>query len=317
MNWIQSTVFRKAIAVSSAVILCLILTWIGIYKFNQYGLALFVLIPIILGFTSTVILGFKNQTTKKQSFQISFISLYFYVLGLLLLRIEGLICIAMAAPFGILISILGSFIGFKIINKNSKKAPITLLFLVILFPLFSFYDKKTEPKLYSVLTKIEIEADIETVWANVVSFPPLEEPNEYIFKVGISYPINATIDGDEVGAIRKCNFNTGSFVEPISIWDKPHLLSFNVIEQPKPMKELSFWKIDAPHLHDFFVSKKGQFKLTETSKSTTILEGTTWYYHNIKPALYWKIWSDMIVHKIHLRVLNHIKKNSETTQKSQ
>lgn len=43
----------------------------------------------------------------------------------------------------------------------------------------------------------------------------------------------------------------------------------------------------------------------------TKLEGTTWYYHNIKPRAYWKLWSDFIIHKIHERVLNHIKENAE------
>lgn len=57
--------------------------------------------------------------------------------------------------------------------------------------------------------------------------------------------------------------------------------------------------------------KKGQFKLTKLKKGKTLLEGTTWYYHNIKPAFYWQEWSDLIIHKIHDRVLVHIKKNSE------
>lgn len=77
------------------------------------------------------------------------------------------------------------------------------------------------------------------------------------------------------------------------------------------MKELSFWNINAPHLHDYFVSKKGQFKLTKLSNHKTLLEGTTWYYDNIKPEVYWKEWSDFIIHKIHNRVLEHIKNISE------
>mgnify|MGYP002661044596 CR=1 FL=1 len=116
-----------------------------------------------------------------------------------------------------------------------------------------------------------------------------------------------------MGAIPHCNFNTASFVEPITVWDQPHLLKFTVDEQPAPMKEISFWDIDAPHLHDYFVSKEGQFKLTALPNGKTKLEGTTWYYHNIKPAIYWKIWSNYIVHKIHERVLEHIKKTSENS----
>ena len=54
------------------------------------------------------------------------------------------------------------------------------------------------------------------------------------------------------------------------------------------------------------------FKLKD--RFPILLEGTTWYYHNIKPAFYWEEWSDLIIHKIHDRVLTHIKKNSEKTK---
>ena len=111
--------------------------------------------------------------------------------------------------------------------------------------------------------------------------------------------------------MRHCNFTTGSFVEPITTWNEPHLLQFDVLEQPQPLKEISFWDIDAPHLHDYFVSKKGEFRLTKLKNGNTLLKGTTWYYHNIRPEFYWKLWSNYIIHKIHFRVLDHIKRNSE------
>lgn len=174
-----------------------------------------------------------------------------------------------------------------------------------------FIEKNSKPELNSVVTSIEIETDAETVWKNVIEFPALDTPSEFIFKIGIAYPVDAKIEGVGIGAVRHCNFTTGSFVEPISVWDQPNLLKFSVAEQPAPMKELSFWNVDAPHLHDYFVSKEGQFKLTRLPNGNTLLEGTTWYYHNIKPAFYWQLWSEPIIHKIHERVLKHIKMNSE------
>jgi hypothetical protein len=84
-----------------------------------------------------------------------------------------------------------------------------------------------------------------------------------------------------------------------------------VVKQPAPLKEISFWDVNAPHLHDYFVSKQGQFKLTTLPNGNTLLEGTTWYYHDIKPVFYWGLWSNYIIHKIHDRVLNHIKRNAE------
>jgi hypothetical protein len=41
------------------------------------------------------------------------------------------------------------------------------------------------------------------------------------------------------------------------------------------------------------------------------LEGTNWYHHHLWPADYWQLWSDHIIHTIHLRVLNHVKHLSE------
>jgi hypothetical protein len=302
---------RKWTAIILSVIIATLLTLWGIHGYQEYGLALFILIPFLMGFSPVALYGHNFDITLNQSRQLSFLTLGIYTLGLLVFAIEGLICIAMAAPLGLLLTWLGSLVGFSLVQKSPNKASMTLILLIGLFPLSSFWDRQSKPTLHSVTTLIEINADKETVWKNVVSFPQLDKPSEFIFQTGIAYPTDATIDGKGVGAIRNCNFTTGSFVEPITIWDEPHLLKFSVKEQPAPMKELSFWDIDAPHLHDYFVSKEGQFKLTTLTNGNTLLEGTTWYYHDIKPEFYWRIWSNEIVHKIHTRVLKHIKTNSE------
>ncbi|MFN3916534.1 MAG: hypothetical protein ACK4K0_02225 [Flavobacteriales bacterium] len=290
-------------------IIALALTLIGIYGFKQYGLAVFVVTPLFIGLGSAILFGLKKGIMFNQSWKIGFLSLTLFILFLLIFGLEGLVCIAMAAPFGFIITWIGSSIGFFIVNKKPKKGPSAL------FPLTAFIEKNQKPALTSVVTSIEIGADIHTVWKNVIEFPQLDEPTEFIFKTGIAYPIDAKIEGAGVGEIRHCNFTTGSFVEPITVWDEPSLLKFDVVEQPEPMKELSFWDIDAPHLHDYFVSNQGQFKLTKLPGENTLLEGTTWYYHNISPAFYWQFWSDYIIHKIHFRALTHIKKNAEKEAK--
>ena len=107
-----------------------------------------------------------------------------------------------------------------------------------------------------------------------------------MFKAGISYPIEAKIEGKGVGAIRYCQFNSGDFIEPITLWDKPHQLSFDVKFQPRPMKEMTPWEsIEAPHLDGFFVSKKGEFRLKTIRPGVVRLDGTTWYHINIFPKV--------------------------------
>lgn len=301
-------------SISISFIISSLLTLLGIYGIGQYGLALFILTPLFVGFSSTVLYGYNHKITKTKAIAISAVTISFMVLALLIFAIEGIICIVMATPIALGLLFIGSSLGHYFISKNHSNTMTTLIALTLLIPLTGFIEKKTETEennIVAVTTSLKINASQETVWKNVIIFPELNPPTEFLFKAGIAYPINATIDGEGIGAIRYCNFTTGRFVEPITKWDAPNLLSFDVLESPQPMKELSFWDIDAPHLHDYFVSKKGQFKLIKISDNETMLEGTTWYYNKIKPNFYWNIWSDYIVHEIHNRVLTHIKQTSE------
>lgn len=299
------------ISIASSVAIHLILVLIGIYYIEEYGIFLFFFVPLSLGILSVMLIGLKHTITYKQSLKVGFLSLLFLILSLFIFAIEGAVCLLMMLPVGASFTFLGVFIGYSITKKFKNHAFTTLLLLLTSMVTTAYVETNTAPQLQSVTTSVMIKAPTNVVWKNVIAFPTLEEPDEIIFKTGIAYPIDATITGEGVGAIRFCNFTTGSFVEPITVWDEPSLLMFDVEEQPAPMKELSIWDINAPHLHDFFCSQKGQFKLTELSNGYTLLEGTTWYYNKIKPNFYWNIWSDYIIHKIHERVLTHIQKSSE------
>ncbi len=59
------------------------------------------------------------------------------------------------------------------------------------------------------------------------------------------------------------------------------------------------------------LSRRGQFRITPLPNGDTLLEGTTWYQHGLWPAQYWRCWSDAIIHRIHLRVLNHVRMLAE------
>jgi len=307
---------RKILAVFLTCIFSWGFAYLATNIFRDYAVGLFIWLPLVLGASATIIYGYKNEVTKRALRLTAFLTLGIFCLGLLTFAFEGVICIAMAAPIGLFFTWLGYLIGYQIIkDKTVGNAPTAMVLLFISVPSvmgFEFATKDSE-QVRPVTTTIEINASPQTVWKNVVEFPTLDEPTELIFKTGIAYPINATIDGHGVGAIRHCDFSTGSFVEPITVWDEPRLLKFDVVDQPAPMTELSPYDIHPNHLHGYWVSKQGQFKLIQLPNGHTLLEGTTWYVNKIKPDFYWTIWSDNIVHTIHQRVLRHIKTQSETT----
>jgi hypothetical protein len=145
-----------------------------------------------------------------------------------------------------------------------------------------------------------------------VSFSELSAPPAWLFRLGIGYPRRARIEGTGVGAVRYCEFSTGAFVEPITRWDEPSRLSFDVIAQPPPMTEWSpYRRVHAPHLDGYFRSRRGEFRLVKLPDGRTRLEGSTWYELEMAPQLYWKTLADVVVSRIHLRVLAHVKALSE------
>ena len=287
-------------------------------KFLTYGMGLFTALPFCIGLMSAVLYSRNQSRSLGECLAIGVATCTAAGVALLCFAFEGLICILMLAPFALTLAALGAFVGYKI--QPSLQAPpraaSSVVMLVAMFPgLMISAESRIKPHAdeFVVTSSIDIEAPPEVVWQKVVTFSKLDEPTELMFKSGIAYPMRADIEGKGVGAIRYCVFSTGPFIEPITIWDEPRLLEFNVTEVPAPMHELSPYPgLHPPHLHGFFVSRKGHFQLTPLSGGRTRLEGTTWYSHNLWPESYWRLWSDYIVHRIHMRVLEHVKKLSET-----
>lgn len=281
---------------------------LGVLYFEQYGFVLFVLLPTYIGFASAALYG---KDSLRRIFSTTFFALLFTGLSLLIFAIEGAICLAMAFPLALGLGFVGSLLGtltWKIKAKPAKFLPLLLLFTPFLLSFEA--SNKSAPTVHKVVSTVEINAPIATVWRNVVAFPQIENAPEGILRLGFAYPINAKIEGTGVGAIRYCNFNTGAFIEPITAWQEPNLLAFDVKEQPAPMTELSFYQnLQTSHL-EYIKSERGQFRLYEKD-GVTVVEGTTFYTHDIAPDFYWNLFSEAIIHRIHLRVLNHIKRVSE------
>jgi Polyketide cyclase / dehydrase and lipid transport len=304
---------RAIIAIGLTCLMGWAFAYLATNLFREYAFGLFIWLPFVMGASSTLIYGFNKTNKRSKLFIISLLTLGIFCLGLLLFAWEGIICLIMALPVGLFFTWLGHLIGYWILKSKIGNTPATiiLLFLSVLTLMAFEKIKKDKEEIRSVVTSIEINASPEKVWENVIAFPQLKDPTQFIFRTGIAYPINATITGQGVGSVRHCNFSTGSFVEPITVWDEPRLLKFSVTDQPEPMKELSFYDIHPNHLDGYWISKEGQFKLTQLANGHTLLEGTTWYVNKIKPHFYWTLWSDYIVHKIHTRVLEHIKTQAE------
>lgn len=315
-RWVpRSKVGSAAASVVVTVGVAIGFTLLAVDVFGQYGWGVFVGIPFTVGMLAAVLYGYREPRTLGESVGVGALALSLGGAGLLTLAVEGVICLVMAAPLAYPIAALGAAVGHAFTVRSSDAAPRAAGTMLLLLPGFFGLEAavSTAPPRWVVRTAVEIAAPPAVVWEHVVAFSTLPPPEDWLFRTGIAYPTHATIEGRGVGAVRRCEFTTGTFVEPITIWDAPRRLAFDVVDYPEPMVERNpFGAVHPPHLDGAFVSEQGQFLLTPLPSGGTLLEGTTWYRHELWPSGYWRLWSDFILHRVHDRVLRHVKRLSES-----
>ena len=288
----------------------------SVYLLGSYGAAMFFGAPIMTCAISAYFLNRNFDFGLGRTVIHAIATLLFASLAFLVFAIEGGICILMAIPIFAPLGLLGSVVGYSIAvschrpNHDERRG---LYGCILMLPLMAILESKMNTNtIIEVRSQIVVQAPVDSVWKRVVDFPDITAEPSGILRFGIAYPIRARIDGVGIGAVRYCEFTTGSFVEPITAWDEPNRLAFDVTSQPEPMSELSPYRhIHPPHLDGTFRSLRGEFRLFELADGGTRLEGSTWYQLDIGPRVYWKLWTDWILHRIHDRVLNHVKQLAE------
>ena len=65
--------------------------------------------------------------------------------------------------------------------------------------------------------------------------------------------------------------------------------------------------VDAPHLHGYYSSPKGEFVIERLDARHSRLTRRTWYWQRLYPASYWGAWCELGISHIHMTVLDHIR----------
>src|SRR6266700_844759 len=191
-----------------------LLIYIGVETLGVYGWGVFVALPFCMGLSSVLVYGYHHPRNLSSCLFVSFLS----------------VALAAVALVGFLAQRQGSI---------STEAPSMMLVLVIVPMSLMGFERISplEAPRFSVSTSIRIEAPARRVWNNLVSFPDLEQADEMLFRLGVSHPIRADIDGDGVGAVRRCLFTTGTFIENVNVWEEGKRLGFSIVSGPEAMRE--------------------------------------------------------------------------------
>ena len=306
---------RALLAIAGGLAFGLAMIALSVYGARSYGVALFVGTPFLMGAITAFLLARRYPASFRETAEVVLLTLTLTAGTLVMVALEGALCLLMAAPIAVGAALMGAVAGRWIAVRDPGPASRAAIAVVVL-PFGVLAERAPAgdaPELREVRTTIEIDAPPSAVWQAVLAFPPLPPPSELTFRLGIAYPVRARLVGTGVGAVRYCEFSTGAFVEPITAWEPGRRLAFDVAEHPTPLEEWSPYRdVAPPHLDHYFRSRRGEFRLVALPDGRTRLEGSTWYSLDIHPRGYWVLWADGLVHAIHGRVLRHVKRTAES-----
>lgn len=283
---------------------------IGVLGYKSYGWTMFVIGP----FASAIVTGyFANRTGDMGRGRTVGIALMACILGglaLILFALEGLVCLMMASPLALLLTIPGAFIGRRLANRERRSSP---LMCCAIMPL-AFLIEANLPHVASFETTelIEVAAPANAVWCSLLHMDGLDEGRSLAFHLGIAYPIGGEVIGEGVGAKRRAVFSTGVARERVTEWQPGRRLSLDVLDDVPALRELSPWgDIHTPHVTGYFRMTRTSFELQPLPGGGTRVLETTAHELRLDPVPYWLPLARWVIHQNNRRVLEHIRVDAE------
>ncbi|MGU3400382.1 SRPBCC family protein [Brucellaceae bacterium D45D] len=235
------------------------------------------------------------------------------VISVVLFREAG-ICVAMAAPFLIVFSAIGSALTLWIIRQLRSRRSTTL---VIALPLlvFPFEQQITyAPHESSVTTVIDIAASPQEVWKQTVEIRNVRADElSWTFShgvLGVPQPLDARMQGEGVGAVRELQWTRGvNFQEIVTRWEENKLLAWDFRFGPNSIPEAveAHIKVDSRYLK----LARGDYRLEPLPDGRTRLTLTTHYQIATPIDLYCDWWGKVFLNDFHGVVLRVIRDRSE------
>ena len=286
-------------------------------KDPDYGLALFVLMPMLVGLTTTYIVATTGGHRFLPSAAHAGMALALVGATMFLGGAEGGACLGMALLILLVPLLIGCLIGYGISQwkKNNKKTPPYVWLLVVLLPPTAADEvlHRDHATRVSYSTSVDIAASPAVVWSEIEHIGTLPPATDWLSKLGLACPETAEIKGRRVGGERVCTLSTGVMRETITAWQPGRRLAFNALETPPTMKELNpFGDPHPAHLQPkYFRIVSGEFLLEPLANGGTRLTRVTTYEHRLRPAFYWTLWSNLAASYAHQRVLGVVKGRAE------
>jgi len=279
--------------------------------FGAYGWGLFVMTPFTVGLTTGYLVNRRVNLGGAETMGLVLAAAGLGSLALVILALEGAICILMAAPLAIPVTMVGGALGRGIAHAaRNRRSPLAS---VAVLPMIFMLEAAMPPEVpIATARQIEIAAPPEAVWAALTSAEDIGVPPGLTAVAGLAYPLGGSIEGDGTERMRSGRFSTGVAREKVTEWVPDRTLAFKVLSQPAAMEEMSpYRRVHAPHLVGYFETDETRFDLVPLANGRTRLTVRAQHRLRIDPVLYWEPIARLAIRDNVDRVLKDIAEKSE------
>lgn len=283
---------------------------------GAYGWGLFVATPFLVGLITGFLVNRGADRSAAETFGAVAMAGLLGTIALLMLALEGLMCVLLIAPLAVVLAAIGGFIGRAAARRLAD--PRQPFYGVAALPLIFFVDAAMPPEIPIVThADVTIAAPPEAVWTSLTADRPVTETPGLVGLAGLAYPVASRIVGTGEGARRIGRFSTGTADERITIWQPGRTLAFRVVRQPPAMEEMSpYRKLHTPHLVGYFDTGETRFDLAPLPGGGTRLTARADHVLRIDPGLYWAPIARWAIGQNVDRVLTDVRRDAERRAKT-
>ena len=279
--------------------------------FGAYGWGLFVMTPFVVGVTTAYVANRRVLLSPGRTMMLVLGAVALGSVALIMLALEGLVCLLLAAPLGAGVALIGGAIGRAVASALHGKG--TPLASVAVLPILFALEAAMPPTAPIVVHEtIDIAAPRAAVWSALTSSDPIETSPGLVGHSGLAYPIRSRLIRAGVGAARIGEFSTGTARERVTEWAPGRKLAFAVLHQPPAMEEMSpYRRVHAPHVTGYFETEWTSFEIEALPGGGTRLTVRAAHTLRIDPVLYWEPIARWAIDQNVSRVLRDIRAKAE------
>jgi hypothetical protein len=278
-----------------------------------------IVMPVALGALTVFLLRNKPIQSAIDALGLPFVPSLILMAGIVVINLEAMICVIMAAPLFLIMSSVGGIVMyFALVAARryglGQRTQQTILTLVLVIPyLVTPLGQDTPQLARQVANQIEINANADTIWEQIIRVPQISDAEQRfsLFHVmGIPRPLEATLEGSGVGAVRNGIFEYGlSFEERITEWQPSMVIEFDIEVEPSALVPAPLTEIGGRH----FDVLAARYEIEALDDSHAILHLSSTYQLTTEINFYASLWADLIMQDFQQYILEIVKRRAENT----